>query len=265
MSYEVIMLEFEGKVAVVTGAARGIGRATSLTLAERGADITAIDLREEMAIQAAKEVEGLGRKALAVPMDVSSSKSVAEGFAKIMETFGRIDILVNCAGIDIPGKLVDMSEENWDKTMNVNLKSVFLCAKAVAPIMMEQKSGKIVSISSIAGKLGEDTQGAYCCSKAGVGMLTQVLALELAPYNITVNAVCPGKTETEMIRETAKRISKEQNVSLEEFEKMWLDAVPLHRYARPCEVAELIAFLSSNKSDYITGISVTIAGGSLLY
>ena len=180
-------MEFQDKVAVVTGAAQGIGKATCITLAKSGANIVAIDLLAEKIEETAKEVEALGRRAIAIPVDVSSGEAVMTAFSSIMKEFGKIDILVNAAGIDIPCPIVDTTEAIWDKTMDVNLKGVFLCSKAASQIMMEQNSGKIVHVSSVAGKLGEVTQGAYCCSKAGVSMLTQVMALELAQHNIMVN------------------------------------------------------------------------------
>ncbi len=258
-------MDFKGKVAFITGAARGIGKGAAVILAKYGADIVLADKDKEGIEKAAQEIRGLGRKALAMSIDVSNSADVDRCVNEAVGTFGKIDILVNCAGIVVSSRLSDLPEETWDRVMDINTKGVFLVCKAVSKHMMENKYGKIINIASQAAKVGEAANGAYCASKAAVVMLTQVLGLELAEYNINVNALCPGFIDTEMVREVFEKRGPLQGMTPDEFKNSLLTSVPLKRMGTVEDTGELIAFLASDKAGYITGVPVTIAGGHLLF
>ena len=257
-------MDLKNKTAFVTGAAQGIGEAVALVLASYGADIIAADINLEGAQQTAKNIGKMGRKGLAVQLNVSKSESVNQAVEQAIQTFGTIDIHVNAAGIAVASKLTDVSEELWDRIMDVNAKGVFLCCKAVAKYMIKNKKGKIINVSSQTGKIGEEANGVYSCSKAAVNIFTQVFALEMAPYGINVNAVCPGPVDTEMMEKAFVNFGRIKGIEPEELKRNWIDSIPLKRMARPEEIGEIVAFLSSDKSDYITGVSYTIAGGSTL-
>ncbi|PEA36862.1 hypothetical protein COD13_28955 [Priestia megaterium] len=257
----------EGKTCIVTGAARGIGKALALKYAEKGANIVLIDLNKENVEATAKEIaEGLGVTVLPLVVDVTSSKEINAALQEIESQFTKIDVLAHCAGISTSRLILDIEEEEWERVFNVNLKSLYLLSKGVAKNMIKNKveNGKIVSISSQASKIGELGNGAYCASKAGVNSLTQVLALELAQYGITVNAVCPGFVDTEMLRDVLQKRSVIEGKAPEEYEMMLTNQVPLGKLALPEEIAEFMLFLSSEKANYITGTSMTIAGGKTL-
>jgi NAD(P)-dependent dehydrogenase (short-subunit alcohol dehydrogenase family) len=258
-------MDLKNRVAMVTGAAQGIGKATSLILAQYGADIVATDVKEDGLKQTVTEIKTFGRKGMALTMDVSIKSEVAKCVEEALQNFGKIDILVNAAGICPSSMLMDLDEKVWDQVIDVNTKGVFLCSQAVARSMMKNRYGKIINVSSIASKTGEFGNGAYCVSKAGVSMLTQVQALELAPYNINVNAVCPGFTDTELLHNAFKTRESDGNVSAENYQQTLLEKVPLGRMAQPVEIGELIAFLASDKAAYITGEAVLIAGGKEMH
>jgi NAD(P)-dependent dehydrogenase (short-subunit alcohol dehydrogenase family) len=255
----------EGKVALVTGAAQGIGQAVAYCLAQNGADIAALDINLDGVTSNLPAITALGRQALALQADVTSKSQIHAAVDQTMARFGRIDILVNCAGIVVSSLIENLPEEVWDKVMAINTKSVFLITQAVIPIMKNQQSGKIVNISSQAAKVGEAGNGVYCASKAAVSMLTQVLALELAPYQVNVNAICPGYTDTVIMRQVFEKRGPIENMTPAEYETRLLTDVPLKRMARPEEIGELAAFLASDKASYITGIAITIAGGKVLF
>jgi 3-oxoacyl-[acyl-carrier protein] reductase len=255
-------MELKGNIAIVTGAGQGLGKAIALELGRAGANLVLADVVEDTAKKVKDEVEGMGRKGLAIRADVSKWQD-AEGMAKMtLEKFGRIDILVNNAGISPRGKgggrlnIVDIDDEGWDRVMNINLKGVFNCSKAVIPTMIKQQSGKIVNMGSIAGitgGAGSPASGHYCVSKAGVICLTKVLARELAQYNINVNAVAPGRIETEM----AKTSSAEAN---EEARRQ----TPLGRFGKPIDVARAVLFLVSETGNFMTGETMVIDGGRVM-
>ncbi len=246
-----------GKVAIITGARRGMGRAHAITLARAGAKIVVSDISLEECQKVVEEIENQGGEALAVKCDVSKKAEVEEMVKKTIEKFGKVDILVNNAGIAQFKPFLELSEEDWDKTLDINLKGYFLCAQAAAKEMVKQKSGVIVNIASVAmGQqgIGFPNIAHYCASKGGIVGMTEALALELAPYNIRINAVSPGLIETPMIS------------SVKDDPKMMeatLGRIPMHRVGRPEEVSNLVLFLASDASSYMTGSTVVIDGGWL--
>jgi len=263
-----------GKVAIVTGGGRGIGKAIALVLAEAGADVTVAARTPEQVEEVAAEIRRLGRKTLAMPMDVTNEDQVKEVVARTVSEFGKIDILVNSAGISsgmrpvvfVPGIKFPGWElagdqwdkpitlEWWDRVMDTNLTSVFLFAQAVGPHMLRQRSGKVINISSNSAELGSTYHSVYCVSKAGLSTFTRCLASEWAPFNICVNAIGPGATKTEMMAEKLKDPL---------FGKVILEAIPEGRVAEPREIALLALYLASDASNFMTGETLYIDGGQL--
>jgi len=275
------MYNLSGKVALVTGAggARGLGRAIALRLAQEGADVVVNDLgprppgeNGESGLSAVvQEIEALGRRALGILADVADADQVDRMVRRVLRQFGQIDILVNNAGAPAgPDRVpvVELQEEIWDLVQRVNVKGTFLCSRAVARAMIDRgQGGKIINMSSISGKRGRARYAAYAASKFAVRGFTQVLALELAPYSINVNALCPGLIETERLNGIAAGLAP-QSVSPQAFREQWLERmtaeVPLGRLGHVDDVASLAAFLASSESDYITGLSILVAGGAYL-
>lgn len=246
-------MRLKDKVALITGGARGIGRAIALAFAKEGAGIVVADVNLETAQKTALEIEGLGVKALALEMDVTSYDKVEEGINKILDKMGKVDILVNNAGITKDNLLLRMSPADWDAVINVNLKGTFNCIKAVSRPMIKRRSGRIISIASIIGLTGNPGQANYAASKAGIIALTKTVAKELASRNINANAVAPGFIQTEM---TAKLP--------EELKKKMLEAIPLAKLGTPEDVANVCLFLACDESSYITGQTITIDGGMVM-
>ncbi|MFA6350151.1 MAG: 3-oxoacyl-[acyl-carrier-protein] reductase [Candidatus Omnitrophota bacterium] len=246
-------MKLKDRVALVTGAAQGIGREIALAFAREGADVIVGDVNLEKASATAKEIEALGRKALAIELNVTDSKKVDEVINKILDKFAKIDILINNAGITKDGLLLRMKEEDWDAVISVNLKGTFLCTKAVSRVMLKQHSGKIVNIASIIGIMGNAGQANYAASKAGIIALTKTTAKEFASRNINVNAVAPGFIQTDM---TAKLP--------EEVKQKMLAAIPLNKLGTPLDIANLCIFLASADSDYITGQVIIVDGGMVM-
>jgi len=246
-------MRLKDKVALITGGARGIGQAIAMTFAKEGADIVVADVNLEIAQKTAAEIEALGRKALALEMDVTNFEKVEEGINKILDKMGKVDILVNNAGITKDNLLMRMSQAEWDAVINVNLKGTFNCIRAVSRPMVKQRSGRIISIASIIGLMGNPGQANYAASKAGIIALTKTVAKELASRNINANAVAPGFIQTEM---TAKLP--------EELKKKMLEAIPLAKLGTPQDVANLCLFLASDESSYITGQVITVDGGMVM-
>ncbi len=243
----------EGKVALVTGAARGIGQAIALKLAGAGADVLACDLQEDWLAETIGAVTAVGRKAAGIAMDVSNSDSVTTAVAAAMEKFGKIDILVNNAGITKDTLLARMKEDMWDDVIAVNLKGTFLVTKAVTRHMMKQRSGAVVNIASIIGLIGNPGQCNYAASKGGVIAFTKTVAKELASRNVRANAIAPGFIQTRMTDELSEDV----------MEKM-LAAIPMNRIGTPDDVADVALFLASDASSYMTGQILTVSGGMVM-
>lgn len=243
----------EGKTAVITGAARGIGRAIAEELARAGADIALCDLKAEWLAETAEAVRAIGRKAECWSVDVSNSDAVNSTVSDIIARFGKIDVMVNNAGITKDTFLMRMTDEDWDSVMAVNLKGTFLFTRAVSRPMMKARTGTIVNIASIIGLIGNAGQCNYAASKAGVIALTKSSAKELAARGIRVNAVAPGFIETKMTE-----------VLPEEIRQKMLDAIPMKRFGSPSDVAKVVVFLASEASSYMTGQVLTISGGMVM-
>jgi 3-oxoacyl-[acyl-carrier protein] reductase len=244
-------MKLEGKVAIVTGAAQGIGRGIALALSKEGAKVVVGDIIDKIA-DVAREMESLGSEALAVKANVANGKETEEMAKSVIRKFGRIDILVNNAGIYPYRSLIDMREDEWDRVVGINLKGVFNCTKAVLPTMVEQKSGNIINICSIAGAVvGFANLVHYSASKGGVLGFTRAAALELAQYGIRVNAIAPGGIETPGTKVGAD----------EEALKQFAQTIPLKRMGQPADIANLAVFLASDDSSYITGQLLVADGG----
>lgn len=247
---------FEGKVSIVTGSGRGIGRAIALAFAREGADVTVnVSRNMDQANKVVREIEEMGRRAIAIKADVSKKEDAVALVRATIDAFGKVDILVNNAGVARPALLHEMTEEEWDRVIEVDLKGVFNCIQAVVPYMMKQRYGKIINISSTAGVLGFTGNANYAAAKAGCEALTKTAAKELAKYGIYVNCVAPGLIETEMskaIRENPKLKEK------------YLSWTLLRRFGKPEEVAAAVLFLASDKASYITGQTLYVDGGQLI-
>lgn len=247
-------MKLRDKVALVTGAGRGIGKATALALAREGANVVVNDIDIQLAEETSSEIRAMSHKALPVKADVSNSAEVTKMVDAAIRKFKKIDILVNNAGVFSHTSLDDMTEDEWDKMMEINLKGVFLCSQAVMKLMKKQWSGKIVNIASLAAKVGGIFAGAnYAASKAGVICLTKSLAKQLAPYGVNVNAVAPGTIETDMTKDWPKEVRED-----------FMRQIPLGRFGKPEEVAETVLFLVSDGANYITGATIDVNGGTLM-
>lgn len=247
-------MELEGKVALVTGGGQGIGKAIVLALAKKGASVVIADIDLESADKVAGEA-GKFSKAVAKKADVSSETDVKQLVRETLEEFGRIDILVNNAGIDLKLPTEEVTVEQWQQVMDINLKSVFLCAQAVGREMIKNRSGKIINIASVAGHAAVPRMAAYNASKAGVLLLTKTLAVEWAKYNINVNSISPGVTETSLL----SRLRMEDPEAIKARE----ERIPLGRVAQPEDIAQVAVFLASSASDNITGEDIKSDGGML--
>ena len=246
--------DLEGKTAIITGSSRGIGRATALRMAEERVNVVVNYLEHNRsAEEVVKRIRKMGCKSFKIKADVRNFEEVQKLVNITMEKFGRIDVLVNNAGIVEDRTLIKMSLEEWKNVIRTNLTGVFYCSKLVAQEMVKQGSGRIINISSVVGQIGNFGQTNYSASKAGVLGFTKSLARELADKGITVNAVCPGFIDTDMVRKLPDKVKEEI-----------LRKIPLKRFGKPQEVAEIIVFLSSNRSSYITGQTFNINGGSFM-
>jgi len=247
-------MRFVNKIVMVTGAARGIGRAIALLFAHEGASIVAVDIDGQAVLRLADEIQQMGREAMGVQADIAEFSQVEQLVNAAISRFGRIDILVNNAGIIRRGSFLEHSREDWEQVLKVNLGGTFNCAKAVVPHMVRQGGGKIVNVSSVAGKVGDITAApSYGTSKGAINAFTKSLARDLASRGINVNAVAPHAIETDMSREWP-----------EEKRRAVIEAIPLKRMGKPEEVAEAVAFLASDAANFITGEILDVNGGYLM-
>jgi NAD(P)-dependent dehydrogenase (short-subunit alcohol dehydrogenase family) len=262
------------KLAIVTGAGQGIGKAVALRLAREGADIVVIDVKAETAEQTAHDVRALGRRARPCPVDVAHPTEIQSAVDRVIAEFGRIDILVNAAGIVRTTPFLELTESEWDHVIDTNLKGTVFCMQAVARQMIrqvpqeviargraERSYGKIINFSSISGRRGRSVQLAYAASKAAIISVTQSAALALSPYNINVNAVCPGVIPTPMWEQVDRDRSRIMGAQPGEAMKAFIEKIPLLRAGSTEDVAGAAAFLCSADADYVTGQTLNVDGG----
>ncbi len=247
------MSQMNGKVAVVTGAARGIGQAIAVKLASEGADLALCDLKAEWLEDTVSKIKALNRRVECYSVNVADGESVNQAIKDIEKDFGQIDVLVNNAGITKDGLMMRMDEDQWDAVLDVNLKGVFLCTKAVTRGMMKRRSGTIVNIASIIGLIGNPGQANYSASKGGVIALTKTVAREFASRGIRANAVAPGFIRTPMTDELSEDVQNAMKAQ-----------IPLNRFGEPEDIANLVLFLASDSSSYITGQVISACGGMVM-
>ncbi len=246
------MFNLKDKVAVVTGAARGIGQSIAVELARQGANIVVSDIIPgDITV---KKIKALKRKSIFIKTDVSKKKDIENLINETIKKFKKIDILVNNAGIFCPSPSESLSEEDWSKTININLKGYFLCAQAAAKYMIKKKKGSIINIASIAGLSGYVQGAAYCSSKGGIILLTKSLAAEWGPKGIRVNAVCPGVIETAMTKDILANKKIRQGM---------LTKIPLARIGKPIDISSAVIYLASDDASYVTGSILVIDGGQI--
>lgn len=242
----------DGRIAVVTGASRGIGAAVAVDLARAGADV-AITARQVTSLATARrDVEATGRRCAPIALDVTNLGSIAAAVESVERELGPIDLLVNNAGVNIPRPAVEVTEEQWDQVLDTNLKGVFFCAQQVGRRMVERRRGKIVNVASAAGLIPAEERAAYCASKAGIVMLTRELALEWSRYGVNVNAVAPTFVETELAAQTLNRPGMRE---------YWTTRIPLGRLASVHDVAAAVRYLASPAADFLTGVVLPVDGG----
>lgn len=254
----------KNKVVIVTGAARGLGRSIALRLVKEDFRVAIADIDYKSAISVVNEIQ-TGKEVFPVKVDVSKPDEIENMIEKVIERFGRLDIMISNAGICHACLIEDITEAKWDKTMDINTKGVFFCARAAAKQMIKQgEGGKIINASSIAGRQGYAYISHYCASKFAVVGLTQSLALELAPYKITVNAYCPGIADTPLWKDLDKEYAKIKNIPIGQQFKELVEGIPLGRVQKPEDISNLVSFLCSKKSNYITGQSIISDGGLVM-
>jgi len=246
-------MRLKDKVALITGGARGIGKAIALAFAKEGADIAVWDVNMQEAEKTCQDIQAMGRKSLAQAVDVTDYEKVEEAANKILDKFAKVDILVNNAGITKDNLLLRMTEAEWDAVLDVNLKGTFNCTKAVSKLMVKQRFGRIINIASIIGIIGNVGQSNYSASKAGIIALTKTTARELATRNINVNAVAPGFIQTEMTAKLPQGLKEKMR-----------GAIPAGRFGSPDDVAGVCLFLASEEAGYITGQTIVVDGGMIM-
>jgi NAD(P)-dependent dehydrogenase (short-subunit alcohol dehydrogenase family) len=254
-------MRLAGRSAIITGAARGIGRATALMFAREGADVLAPDLNLAGSQATAKEILALGREGVSMQMDVTRMADIQRMVETALREFGKIDILVNNAGITQVREPLQLSEADWDRTLNLNLKAVFFCSQAVAREMVTRKSGVILNAASISGRSGKPMLVDYCASKFGVIGITQGLAMALAKYGVRVNAVAPGIVDTDMWVSIDREWSALEGKPVGTVKQSRVANIPLGRIETPEDVAQLYTFLASDDASYITGQTYNVCGG----
>ena len=258
------MKRFKDKVVVITGAAAGIGGACATRFAEEGANIACLDITTDANERKAEECRQLGVEAIALECDTTHPQNVKAAVQATMDKWGRIDVLVCSAGVYTGGPLADVPLRRFRKTLDINLTGTFLANQAVVPILIGQGEGSIINISSMAGKTSWPASAEYSSSKSGVIGLTRSVAMELAPYGPTANAVCPGNTLTDMVRGVAGKVGALNGMTGEEWLQMRANDCPMNRLAEPWEIAGVIAFLASEDSRYITGQAIEVDGGMVM-
>ncbi len=253
---------FEGKVVMITGAARGIGKAVAKAFAEEGAILAITDKDYEQLLKTLEEIQNLSPQSRAYELDVTKENMVKTVVESVIKDFGKIDVLVNNAGVSTMNWFWELTEEEWDFNMNVNAKGVWLVSKYVAPHMMERRRGKIVNVASMAGKLGAPLLAHYSASKFAVVGLTQAMAKELARFGINVNAVCPGFVKTSMQDREVVWEAKLRGIDdPEKVRKEYIEMTPLGRLCYPEDVAKVVRFLASEEADFMTGQAINVTGG----
>lgn len=255
------------KVALITGAGSGIGQGVALRFAREGARVALVDIKQEALDDTGSRLKEAGSEFESYSGDVSSTAHVESFFDRAIDRFGRLDICVNNAGIgNPPMPLWQMTDEGFDRTIAVNLRGVFLCMRAAARQMVKQgDGGRIISVSSQAGKTGFAMLGPYCATKAGVILMTQAMAKELGAQKITVNAVCPGTIDTPLLRGVLDPVLDAVGQTFEQWALKNMPAIPLGRVGHPADVAKLITFLASDEADYMTGQAINITGGQEMH
>ncbi len=258
------MNRFENHVVVITGAANGIGRACAIRFAEEGARIACLDLAAEANEATAAACRALDVEAIALRCDVTDPESIQSAIDSTLEKWERIDTLVTSAGIYTGSPLVDVPLAQWQRTIDINLTGAFLTNQAVAPVLMAQRGGSIINLSSMAGKTSWPASAEYSSSKSGVIGLTRSVAMELAPYGATANALCPGNTLTDMVRSVAEKVGDLDGMSGEDWLQNRANDCPMKRLAEPWEMAGVIAFLASEDARYLTGQAIEVDGGMVM-
>lgn len=248
------LFDLTGRVAIVTGGSKGLGFGMAQTLAKQGADVVIVSRNQAEGEAVAESIHVLGRRSIALAVDVQKIESIQQMVQSVQETFGRIDILVNNAGVGVTKFALDVTEEDWDRVIDTNLKGVFFCAQAVAKVMKEQNYGKIINIASVGGAVGAIGISPYCASKAGVINLTRALAKEWARYNITVNAIGPGYIKTSI---------NEAELSNEGFVNKLLSSLAIKRLGELDDLSGAVVLLASEASNYLTGQTIFVDGGAL--
>ncbi len=251
-------MQLAGKVALITGAASGIGRATALLFAREGAAIAVADVKTDDGQRVADEIIESGGRAFFEPMDVTRTVDCRRLVERAFREFGRIDILFNNAGIIRRATVLDLSEEHWDRVMAVNVKSIYLLSREVIPHMKKAGGGTIINTSSGWGLAGGAKAAVYCASKGAVVLLTKAMAIDHGPQNIRVNCICPGDTDTKMLREEARQLEVENSRFLADSAKR-----PLGRVGTPAEIAQAALYLASDASSFVTGTALVVDGGGL--
>ncbi|MCL5027361.1 MAG: glucose 1-dehydrogenase [Chloroflexi bacterium] len=258
-------MRFDEKVAIVTGAGRGIGRAIALRLAGEGATIVVAEMDRASGEAVAGEVRALGRRSIAVQIDVTAAADRQRMVDETLKSFGKIDILVNNAGVVQVKPPMELTEADWDFVLAVNAKALFFCTQAVVPAMIGAGSGKIVNLASAAAKMGRPPFAHYAASKAAVVSITQTWAVELAPHHINVNCVCPGVVDTKMWDIIDAEMGRYLGLPRGEYMRSRIDQIPLGRVEKPEDVAGVAAFLCSADADYMTGQAINVTGGTMMH
>ncbi len=254
-------MKVKDKIVILTGAASGIGRSTAILFAKEGAKQVLSDIDVKGGKETLEMVKKVGGDAIFLKCDVSKRNDVKEMVEKTIETYGRIDILINNAGVVRVGQIEDMSEEEYDLLLNVNLKGTYFCCHFAVPHLKQQKSGVIINIASIAGRVGQRDHALYCSTKHGVRGMTKALALDLAPYNVRVNSVSPGATDTPMLVSDVTKQAKDRGLSYDKVKKEFEEEGVMGRWASPEEIASGILFLACDDSSYMTGADLLLDGG----